>query len=54
MLRWRKKQEYDNKLVNKIQEADEKNNLNWSLLQQIVINTADEIVGKEERIIRNG
>jgi hypothetical protein len=26
----------------------------WSVLQQIVINTADEFTGKEERIIRNG
>lgn len=24
------------------------------MLQQIVINTADEVIGKEERIIRNG
>jgi hypothetical protein len=30
------KLEYANKLVNQIQEADEKNNLNWSLLQQMV------------------
>ena len=42
------KQEYANKLVNQIQEADEKNTLNWSVLQQIVINTADEVIGKEE------
>jgi hypothetical protein len=40
------KQEYINKLVNQIPEADEKNNLNWALLQQIVINTADEVIGK--------
>lgn len=40
------KQEYVNKLVNQIPEADEKNNLNWALLQQIVINTADEVIGK--------
>jgi hypothetical protein len=40
-----------NKLVNQIQEADEKNSLNWSVLQQSVINTAGEVTGKEERII---
>ena len=34
------KQEYANKLVNQIQEMDRKNNLNWTVLQQIVINTA--------------
>ena len=48
------KQEYANKLVNQIQEADEKNTLNWSVLQQIVINTADEVIGKEEWIVRSG
>ena len=40
------KQEYVNISVNQIPEADEKNNLNWALLQQIVINTADEVIGK--------
>ena len=48
------KQEYINKLVNCIQEAAVKNNLNWTVLQQIVINTADEVIGTEERIVRNG
>jgi len=32
----------------------EKNNLVWSVLQQVVINTTDEVVGKGERNIRNG
>jgi hypothetical protein len=40
------KQEYVNKLVNQIPEADDKNNLNWALLQQIVTNTADKVRGK--------
>jgi hypothetical protein len=31
-----------------------KNNLNWSVLQQIVINTTDGVIGKGERNIRNG
>jgi len=40
------KQEYVNKLVNHIPEANEKNNLNWAWLQQIVINTANEVTDK--------
>jgi hypothetical protein len=26
----------------------EKNNLNWSMLQQVIVNTAGEVTGKEE------
>jgi hypothetical protein len=47
------KQEYINKLVNRVQEMD-KNNLIWAVLHQIVINTADEVIGKDERVVRNG
>jgi len=43
------KQEYANKLVNWIQEADWKNNLNWKVLQPTAINTADEVKGTEEK-----
>jgi hypothetical protein len=31
----------------------EKNNLNWSVLQQVVINTADDVTDKEEGVVRN-
>jgi hypothetical protein len=48
------KQEYSNKSVYQIQETDEKNNVDWSVLQQIVINTADEVIGKEERMVTKG
>ena len=41
------KQEQVNKLVNRVKETDE-NNLNWPVLQQIVINTVDESIGKRK------
>jgi hypothetical protein len=28
--------------------------LNWAVLQQMAINTADEVISKEERVVRNG
>jgi len=48
------KQQYANELVNWIQETDRKNNLNWTVLQPIVINTADEVIGIKERMVING
>jgi hypothetical protein len=48
------KQEYAIKLVNRIQEANEYNNLNRPVLEQTVINTADEIIFQEEGKVRNG
>jgi hypothetical protein len=47
------KQEHVNKLVQQLQETNE-DHLNWVALQQMVINTADEAIGKEEREVRNG
>jgi hypothetical protein len=47
------KQEYVNKLVQWVQDTNE-DHLNWAVLQQMVINTADEVTGKEERMVRNG
>jgi flagellar biosynthesis/type III secretory pathway protein FliH len=44
---------YVNHLVNRFQETGE-NNLNLAVLQQIVINTAQEVIGKEESVLRNG
>jgi choline kinase len=41
------KQEYVNKLVQQVQETNE-DHLNWAVLQQMVINTADEVIDKEE------
>jgi hypothetical protein len=40
-------------LVNQIPEADEKNNLNWAVLQQIVIQLM-KLQVTEERMVRNG
>jgi hypothetical protein len=48
------KQEYANNLINCIQETDRKNNLNWRVLQPIVINRADQVIGTEERMVING
>ncbi|GFG38153.1 hypothetical protein Cfor_04817 [Coptotermes formosanus] len=45
------KQEYVNKLVQWVQDTNE-DHLNWAVLQQMVINTADEVTGKEERMKR--
>ena len=44
---------YVNHLVNRFQETGE-NNLNLAVLQQVVINTAHEVIGKEESVLRNG
>jgi hypothetical protein len=35
-----------------VQEMNE-DHLNWAVLQQMVINAADEVIGKEERVVRN-
>jgi hypothetical protein len=36
-----------------VQETNE-DHLNWAVLEQIVINTADEDIGKEERVVKHG
>jgi hypothetical protein len=47
------RQEYVNRSVQLVQETNE-DHLNWALLQQMVINAADKVIGKEERVVRNG
>jgi hypothetical protein len=42
------KQEYVNKFVTHVEESD-KNNTNGKTLQQIITETADEVIGKIER-----
>jgi hypothetical protein len=42
------KQEYANKRITHVEEMD-KSNINWQILQQIITETADEIVGKVNR-----
>ena len=46
--------QYANKLVHPIQEAEGKNGLNQTVLYPVIIKTADEVTGKEERMIING
>ena len=46
--------QYANKLVHRIQGAEGKNGLNQTVLHPTVINTADEVKGKEERMVING
>jgi hypothetical protein len=48
-----KRQDYVNQLVNRFQKTGE-NNLNLAVIQLIVINTAHEVIGKEESVLRNG
>jgi hypothetical protein len=47
------KQGYFKKLVNRVYEMGE-NNLNLAALQQIVVNTPDEVTSTEERAVGNG
>jgi hypothetical protein len=46
------KHEYVNKFVTHVEESD-KNNINWETLQQIIRESADEVIGKIERVERN-
>jgi hypothetical protein len=45
------KQEYVNKFVTHVEESDN-SNINWQTLQQIITETADEVIGKIERVER--
>jgi hypothetical protein len=42
------KQEYVNKFATHVDELDKKN-INWQILQQIITETADKVIGKRER-----
>jgi hypothetical protein len=46
------KREYVSKLVTRVEESD-KDNIDWQTLQQIITNTADEVIGKIEIVERN-
>jgi hypothetical protein len=46
------KKEYVNKFVTHVEESDN-NNINWQTLQQIITETAYEVIGKIERAERN-
>ena len=46
--------QYANKLVHRILGVEGKNGLNQTVLHPIVINTADEVIGIEERMVING
>jgi hypothetical protein len=48
------KEECAIKLVNRIQEANEYNNLNRSVLEPAVINRPDEVIVQEKGKVRNG
>jgi DNA mismatch repair ATPase MutS len=41
------KREYINKFLTHVKVSD-KNNINWQMLQQIITETADEVIGKIE------